>query len=552
VATRAWERLGFARLADYARERAGLSARQVYDLAHVDAALAKLPRIETAFAAGELTWTKARLLCRVATPGDEALWIDAARNLTARALAREVRAVDAHALEAGGAETDEEGGTSERRETLVLRLDLEARAKWSQARLFARFHAGESLEPWQVAEAVAAEVLSAIPLDEVAVRSLEGSAHGCTDDGAPRPHPILRAAHGCTSHGIGGEASPPRSEPGAAHGCTAHGAPLPFLRSLVEGLGDADAYELDARLRRAVRLEQRLCAEMAPLLLELARGRGYRAYGCSSLGVFARERLGISPRKAEAILRLERACLLSPHLREAWHGGRLSWRQAHVLVRLFVLEGSRPWHAAWVERAQRVTVRRLEDDVEQAILLRVLDPPAKPAEPADADDPHTGARPTAALGPPTPFYVYGCPRDVARLFRAVLATVQRRIERRGGRPASESEALCVMVDHALEAWGAHRKVPPEHRVFARDGWRCTAPGCTSYRNLHDHHIRFRSAGGSDDLANRTTLCAWHHLRGVHAGVVRCTGQAPHGLRFELGVRPGKPPLDVYRSGDVAG
>ena len=540
VATRAWERLGFARLSDYARERAGLSARQVYDLAHVDAALAKLPRIEAAFASGTLTWTKARLLCRVATPEDESPWIEAARRLTARALAREVRAVDARALEAGGAETDEDGGIDERRETLVLRLDGEARSRWSRARLFARFNTGESLEPWAVAEAVAAEVLSAIPLDDVAARSLEESAHGCTGVETPGAHPVLRSAHGCTPDGVD-------SSSGAwGRAC----AQAPFLRSLVEGLGEADAFELDARLRRAVRLEQRLCAEMGPLLLALARTRGYRAYGCPSLGVFAREWLGISPRKAQALLRLERACLLSSPLREAWRAGRLSWRQAHVLVPLLVLESSTPWHAAWVARAQGVTVRRLEDDADRAIVSGVLDPDAQDGAPGD--DPHTGARPMPAVGHPTPYYLYGCPRDAARLFRAVLATVQRRIERRAGRPGSESEALCAMIDHALESWGAHRKIPPEHRVFARDGWRCTAPGCTSYRNLHDHHIRFRSAGGSDDLSNRTTLCAWHHLRGVHAGVVRCTGRAPHGLRFELGVRRGKPPLAVYRSGDVAG
>jgi hypothetical protein len=87
-------------------------------------------------------------------------------------------------------------------------------------------------------------------------------------------------------------------------------------------------------------------------------------------------------------------------------------------------------------------------------------------------------------------------------------------------------------------------------VFARDGWRCTAPGCTSLRNLHDHHIRFRSAGGSDNLANRTTLCAFHHLRGIHAGQLRCVGSAPDGLRWEMGIRPGQRPLMAYRSGDV--
>ena len=44
---------------------------------------------------------------------------------------------------------------------------------------------------------------------------------------------------------------------------------------------------------------------------------------------------------------------------------------------------------------------------------------------------------------------------------------------------------------------------------------CTAPGCTSYRNLHRHHIVFRSHRGSNQPSNLTTLCAWHHERGVH-------------------------------------
>jgi hypothetical protein len=72
------------------------------------------------------------------------------------------------------------------------------------------------------------------------------------------------------------------------------------------------------------------------------------------------------------------------------------------------------------------------------------------------------------------------------------------------------------------------------------------------RNLHDHHIVFRSAGGSDDLDNRVTLCAFHHLRGVHAGIIRCTGKAPHRLRITLGVRPDqpdRPPIATYASGD---
>jgi hypothetical protein len=108
-----------------------------------------------------------------------------------------------------------------------------------------------------------------------------------------------------------------------------------------------------------------------------------------------------------------------------------------------------------------------------------------------------------------------------------------------------------MLDHALSSWGIlDERVAARHRVFARDGWRCATPGCTSLQNLHDHHVRFRSAGGGDEMDNRITLCAFHHLRGVHAGLLRCVGRAPDGLRWELGIRPGLTPLLAYRSGDI--
>jgi hypothetical protein len=88
------------------------------------------------------------------------------------------------------------------------------------------------------------------------------------------------------------------------------------------------------------------------------------------------------------------------------------------------------------------------------------------------------------------------------------------------------------------------QVPRDHRVFERDGWRCTVPGCSSYRNLHNHHILFRSHSGPDDPWNRTALCAAHHQRAVHGGIgrIRIRGRAPDGLRFEL-------PLVTYGPGE---
>ena len=243
--------------------------------------------------------------------------------------------------------------------------------------------------------------------------------------------------------------------------------------------------------------------------------------------VYAREQLGISPRKARGLLRMARVASTIPALHAAWAAGRLSWVQAQTILPVLV---ARPEEAArWIEHAASVSVRRLEDEIE-------------------ARERQTGAQATEGEEESCEVF-WLAPADVARLFRATLCSVRRRIERATGRLPSEGEAFGALLDHAFVAWGGdERRVRAAWRVFARDGWRCTIPGCSSYRNLHDHHIHFRSAGGSNDEANRTTLCAWHHLRGVHVGRVRVAGRAPAGLRFELGLRAGRAPLLSYVPG----
>jgi hypothetical protein len=338
----------------------------------------------------------------------------------------------------------------------------------------------------------------------------------------------------------------PEAPPAAANGCAAHAS----ARGLLAGLAEADAFALDARLRRAVALEQRIEAEAAPLLRAIAERRLHRALGFETLDAWARERLGISPRKLRALLRLARASARAPELGRAFAAGALSWVQAHALVPVVLAAESAEERRAWVERAATLSARRLAEEVDAALLRRTGAHPT----PGEGTEP-AGALPAPAEPETDRFFFVG-PADAVRLFRAVLCSVRRRLERAGGRgpdagPVTEGRAAEWMFDHALEAWGGNDpRVPRDHAVFARDGWRCTVPGCTSYRNLHDHHVRFRSAGGSDALANRTTLCAWHHLRGVHQGRVRCAGAAPDGLRFELGLRPGRAPLLAYGPGEV--
>ena len=72
VERKAWERLGYARLSDYARERLGRSARQLQELARVGRQLEDLPGLEAALVSGGLAWSKVRLLARFVAADEEA------------------------------------------------------------------------------------------------------------------------------------------------------------------------------------------------------------------------------------------------------------------------------------------------------------------------------------------------------------------------------------------------------------------------------------------------------------------------------------------------
>jgi len=65
-------------------------------------------------------------------------------------------------------------------------------------------------------------------------------------------------------------------------------------------------------------------ARLAPELLALATSRGFRDLGYGSLDAYARERLGIAPSRAKALLTIERAGEVSPALRAGWPEGRLA------------------------------------------------------------------------------------------------------------------------------------------------------------------------------------------------------------------------------------
>ena len=261
---------------------------------------------------------------------------------------------------------------------------------------------------------------------------------------------------------------------------------------------------------------------------------------------------------------------LDCRLRRAYRDGELSSVKAQGLLPLLMLdvvsdgepdgvsddgtEGEGDgggWRAAWVAWAQRVTVRRLTEDVERALVLRAAHEHAWSrckGHPERVRDPiPPGERPLCAAGVDPEATErerlrWWVPIEVGLLFTGVRETLGRRLEVEQGRPVTDGEVFKGMLDEALRSWTVREPGSREpDPVIERDGDRCAVPGCRSRRNLQNHHIVFRSLGSSDESWNRVMLCAFHHQRGVHAGRLRVRGQAPERLVFELGLRDGGGP-----------
>jgi hypothetical protein len=106
-----------------------------------------------------------------------------------------------------------------------------------------------------------------------------------------------------------------------------------------------------------------------------------------------------------------------------------------------------------------------------------------------------------------------------------------------GRAVPAWVGLLALLEDYVDTWDLPGASPRRRGddVYSREGWRCFAPGCSSRRNLEDHHLKYRSRGGDKKApSNRMCLCGFHHRRGEHGDLARCRGQAPLGVLWRLG------------------
>jgi hypothetical protein len=344
------------------------------------------------------------------------------------------------------------------------------------------------------------------------------------------------------------------------------------------GDDEPDAWELDALLRRLVRLRQSLAWRQGRLLAAFAALRLHRDLGFGSLDDWIGDRLPMSPRRARYLISLDRRLRGLPLVADAYRRGLLSWCQARLLVRV-VLPGVQ---SRWIRYARRVTVRRLEEaviacEVETAEPAHIGAPPLPPVDPSPDEVVRAPADPaalhTSALDRPgglpgigslhtsAPLsgggaagavstgrrawrrIVFWAPLDVAALWDSAL----RSCRGAAGPQLEDWECFLLFVRALRDTW--ENPDDPQwkrrYRIFERDGWRCMAPGCTSRSGLNEHHIVFRSQQGNDEDENLVALCVGHHQEGIHASRLRCFGRAPDSLWWDLGIRPGGEPLMRY-------
>ncbi|MDJ0973256.1 MAG: AAA family ATPase [Planctomycetota bacterium] len=325
--------------------------------------------------------------------------------------------------------------------------------------------------------------------------------------------------------------------------------------------------EVHTRLQQGLRLKDTGQRTLAFYLVEMDERRLYSKSGLNTTVEYAEARLDLTQRRTRELLSVGRKLLELPLIDTAFCEGEIGWAKVVELVRVVVPEHE----AAWLERARSRSYRRLRVEVRTARpgsaprddgrgLPHVRFPvraklsgighktwdAAKKAFGDEIGRPADDAEIMVAfaemfLSSQADGSIPGRkPLDMS-LYRIV---VDRGPDPDGGLttetelgPVEVEEAACIQCDgecvdpdgHPVDD-GHAPKTPPalRKRVLKRDGGRCRC--CGSRRELHVHHIVWRSKGGKTVIWNLITLCARCHAL-VHEGLLVLEGERAEDIRF---------------------
>jgi hypothetical protein len=520
--------LGFARLSDYARERLGLTARRVQTLLGLARRLGPLPRVAAAYESGVLSQSQAALVARVATADDQARWVTRAKSLTVRRLTQEV--LEALPDRERGVRAEVAGDEEDAGETLGWTGPARLRPLWDEAIELARRSGGADEPVHGCVEFIAADFLAGAP-DRPRVLAAELATEAAAEPAAEPAEgkrtvldvaeadgtDLFEAMRGAIEVEAPGVSEADRRE-----------ASLPD--AVIEGLNDTPRL-LDLRLRKLVALRQKLAWHQGRLLRVMAARRLHRDLGFLSFSRYCQERAGLGARRAWQLIALDRRLVRLPRLAAAYRTGEVSWVRASAIAGI----ATAATEEDWIRVARSVTVRRLRAEV--GLATEGVRPPGLASDGrvqlSAPRAPAAGAHDGIFDGERRVPLRFWAPLEVASLWRQAVAVSRMLLLRaRAAADAGPAEWECVerILQTFVASWSVRQTAAwrRRYRIFERDGWRCRVPGCSSRAHLQVHHVVFRAHGGGEDDGNLATLCATHHLRGLHQGRLRCHA-LPDGL-----------------------
>jgi hypothetical protein len=269
--------------------------------------------------------------------------------------------------------------------------------------------------------------------------------------------------------------------------------------------GDIDPWRIDAELKALMEMRNRWDDVFGYVALLFKRAGAWEPLEFTDFGHYCEERLGMARRTVMQRVALERSLRRIPLLREALREKRISYEKARVIAR--------HWEAGHV--------RELRPLIEKARTMTCID--LREALEVKAEEQ------MCAEG----IFTFMAAPDILELLKDTFRTLRAL----GKRALTAGMCLAEMARHFVTVWKAHVKerMTRSRRICARGGYRCQVPGCSRVA-VHAHHIEFRAHGGTDDDSNLIGLCAAHHHRGIHDGLMRVTGTAPDELVWEFGLR----------------
>jgi hypothetical protein len=572
--------LGFSSLAAYALERAERGGRWVDAACCLARRLETLPSLRGALATGLISWSKAELLARLfalgkAQPEEEAYWLELAARHTVRELCNELRRrTDVSAADALA---------EDREPTGVLTCTLDREDAWLLEATRALLEQFGTRGAEEQVEALLAEGQAAL-LAELPPGALDLEGLDRTEQAQQRWREQL---------GRWRTEAEARCEPQIRAALLERSANAGTVALLAaQGMSSLEGWqsrELDGEVRRLAfaLAEQEL--KLSRMLWRFHRADGWRRLGYATETQYARERLGLS--RASLLARRSLALRLEglPHVALALGRAEVGVEAALQLVRIATPDTE----LEWLDRARQRTVKHLREEVSAALTAVRLSgaadcPPPEPAELEGFQELERAVLSGRVWGgtpelPDTPANV-SCPRPSSRRpWHAMLSSLTAWLEQGALTHAVQTSAASTTgalsrstrgagrVEvrwrvslglrswwHSLEArarpfllrgmswvkflcltfWRAWGHMVGLNiawgQVYLRDRCRCSSPVC-SRRDVTPHHLRFRSAGGSDADENMASLCTWCHLFGVHGGRIRAQGRAGE-IRWELGAR----------------